>query len=52
MYEYKVVTSLVNEAEKIMNDLAKENWKVITVSPNIAIGHGLVITFERKKKDE
>lgn len=48
MFEYKVKTFKVNEAESEMNRLAQEGWKVIAVSPNIAMGYGLVVTFERQ----
>ena len=48
MYEYKVVTLKVNESEKEMNRLAKEGWRVINASPNIAHGYGLVIILERE----
>ena len=50
MYEYKVETYSVREAEKAMNEMAKEGWRVIAVSPNVAMGMGLVVTFEREKK--
>jgi hypothetical protein len=46
--EYKVETYKVNEAELQMNLLAKQGWKVITVSPNIAQGYGVVVTYERE----
>lgn len=48
MCEYKVETYKVKEAEKAMNELAKEGWRVVTVSPNEAMGFGLVVTYERK----
>ena len=48
MYEYKVGTYTVKDAEKAMNELAKEGWRVITVSPNEAMGFGVVVTYERK----
>lgn len=48
MYEYKVATYKVKDAEKAMNELAKEGWRVVTVSPNEAMGFGLVVTYERK----
>lgn len=48
MYEYKVETYKVKDAEKAMNELAKEGWRVVTVSPNEAMGFGLVVTYERK----
>ncbi len=48
MFEYKVVTYKVSEAEKEMNILAREGWKVIAVSPNIAMGYGIIVTYERQ----
>lgn len=50
MYEYKVIKSSVNSAETEMNKLAKEGWRVVAVSPNVAMGMGLIITLEREKK--
>ena len=26
-----------------------DGWRVVAVSPNIAMSHGLVVTFERQK---
>ena len=49
MYEYKVVIYKVKEAEAGMNELALKGWRVIVVSPNIANGYGIVVTFERAK---
>ena len=49
MYEYKVETYKVKEAEASMNALAREGWRVVTVSPNLAVGYGLVVTYERKR---
>ena len=51
MYEYKVVKTRVDSAEGEMNKLAKEGWRVINASPNIAAGYGLVIVFERENKE-
>ena len=48
MYEYKVVDVAVKKAQEEMNRWAGEGWRVIAVSPNIAMGYGLVITFERQ----
>lgn len=48
MYEYKVETYTIKNAEKEMNKLAKEGWRVIAVSPNIVQGYGIVVTYERK----
>lgn len=48
MYEYKVETYKVKEAENEMNRLASEGWRVITVSPNVGVGYGIVVTYERQ----
>ena len=48
MFEYKVIDVAVKKAEDEMNRWAKDGWRVIAVSPNIAMGYGLVITFERQ----
>ncbi len=50
MYEYKVIKTNIVDAESEMNALAKEGWRVIEISPNIAKGYGLVITLEREVK--
>ena len=49
MYEYKVIKVGVNSSENEMNKLAKEGWRVIAVSPNVAMGMGLIVTLERAK---
>ena len=49
MYEYKVEVLAVRDADYRMNVLAKDGWRVVAVTPNIAMGHGLVVTFERAK---
>jgi len=48
MKEYKVLTVKVNDAENKMNELASDGWQVVAVSPNVAKGFGLVVTFERE----
>lgn len=50
MYEYKVDVYKVKEAEDRMNELAKEDWRVITVSHNEAMGFGLIVVYERKNR--
>lgn len=50
MFEYKVEVYKVREAEVQMNKLAKTGWRVIAVSPDIAMGHGIVVTYEREKR--
>ena len=48
MFEYKVEEYKVRNAEKEMNELAKDGWRVVSVSPNIAVGYGVVVTYERE----
>ena len=50
MYEYKIIKSVVKSAEKEINELAKQGWRVIEVSPDIARGMVLIITLEREKE--
>ncbi len=54
--EYKIETvkanskkAIIEEAEKKMNDMAKEGWKVTTMTEFMAIefGYSLLITFEK-----
>ena len=51
MCEYKVIKVRVDLAEEEMNKYAKEGWRVINVSPNIAMGYGLVIILEKQTKE-
>ncbi len=44
---YKVETCKVKDAENLMNDLASQGWKVISIMPNHSVGFGMVITFEK-----
>ena len=48
MYEYKVEVYKIKVAAQEMNRLAAEGWRVIAVSPNVASGFGIVVTYERK----
>ena len=50
MYEYKVEIYRVRDVEQGMNALAKDGWRVVAVSPNMAMGYGVVVTFEREKQ--
>ena len=52
MYEYKVIKVRVDLAEDEMNKYAKEGWRVINTSPNIARGYGLVVVLEKENKDK
>ena len=49
MFEYRVEVYAVRQAEAEVNRMAADGWRVVTVSPNIAMSHGLVVTYERKK---
>ena len=49
MFEYRVEIYGVRQAEAEMNRMAEEGWRVIAVSPNLAMGHGVVVTYERKR---
>lgn len=48
MYEYKVEVCRVKQAELRMNEMSKTGWRVVAVSPDLAAGYGVVVTFERK----
>ncbi len=48
MYEYKVKKAKnANEAEEIMNEMAKDGWRVVSTSYWTKWETCLVITFER-----
>ena len=47
MFEYRVEKLLVNRAQARMNELAREGWRVVSVTPNLARGYGLVVVLER-----
>lgn len=49
MFEYRVAVYAVRSAEAEMNRMAADGWRVIAVSPNIAVSHGIVVTYERQK---
>ena len=49
MFEYRVEVYAVRQAEAEINRMAADGWRVVAVSPNIAMSHGLVVTFERQK---
>jgi len=49
VYEYRVEIYGVRQAETEMNRLAAEGWRVIAVTPNIAVSHGIVVTYERQR---
>lgn len=51
MYEYKILNASVKESEKMLNQYAKEGWRLVTASPNIGIGVGLVgLVFALERK--
>ena len=47
MYEYQVEIYKVKEAEEKINELAKSGWRVVAVTPNVAMGYGIIVTLER-----
>ncbi len=49
MFEYRVEIYPIRQAETEMNRMAADGWRVVSVMPNMAMGHGMVVTFERKK---
>lgn len=48
MYEYKVLVLAVRKCEETFNQLAKEGWKLVTMSPDIVREMGVIATMERK----
>ena len=51
MYEYKVVEAKNSkDAEQIMNNMAREGWRVISNTYWMNFKAILIITFEREKK--
>ncbi|MCM1290048.1 MAG: hypothetical protein NC132_06425 [Corallococcus sp.] len=51
MYTYKVEIYKVKEAEEEMNRMANAGWRVIAVSPNLARGYGIVVTYEKSASE-
>ena len=49
MLEYRVEIYPLREAEAEMNRMAADGWRVAAVPPNSAMGHGIVVTYEREK---
>lgn len=53
MYEYKVETIKIKDAENQMNALAKQGWRVVTVTYCQGATWAkdmIVVTFERSKE--
>ena len=48
MLEYKVMKSSLDEAEGVMNDMARQGWRVIDVTYWTNWTTGVVVTFERE----
>ena len=48
MKEYKVVESRKGNAEKIMNDMARQGWEVVSVTYWSCWTISLLITFSRE----
>jgi hypothetical protein len=49
MKEYKILEVKKKEAEKVMNDMAKEGWEVVSVNYWNAWKISLMITFSKEK---
>ena len=49
MFEYRVEIYPFRQAETEMNRMAADGWRVVSAMPNMAMGHGMVVTFERKQ---
>ena len=47
MKEYKVLETTKKNAEKLMNDMAKQGWAVVSVTYWSMWTIGLLITFSR-----
>lgn len=47
MKEYKVLETTKKNAEKLMNDMAKQGWEVVSVTYWSMWTIGLLITFSR-----
>ena len=48
MKEYKMVETRKKQAEKLMNDMAKEGWEVVSTSYWSMLTISLLITFARE----
>ncbi|MBQ7298808.1 MAG: DUF4177 domain-containing protein [Clostridia bacterium] len=49
MKEYKVIETRRHNAEKLMNDMAKQGWEVVSTALWIKlISHVLLITFSKE----
>lgn len=49
MKEYKVIETRKHNAEKLMNEMAKQGWEVVSTTHWInLISHALLITFSKE----
>lgn len=49
MKEYKVIETRRHNAEKLMNEMAKQGWEVVSTTHWIKlISHALLITFAKE----
>ncbi len=50
MKEHKVIETRRRNAEKLMNDMAKQGWEVVSMTYwRKLISHALLITFSKEK---
>ena len=47
MYEYKVLELSVRKCETTLNQFAKDGWELVTMSPNISRGMGVIVTMRK-----
>ena len=50
MYEYRYIRYQSGKVEDGMNQMAASGWRVVCVTPDIAMGSGVWVTYERLKK--
>ena len=52
MKEYKIIKAKYDinfeKAEAIMNEMSKEGWEVVSVSPETSLSLSVIITFQRE----
>ena len=49
MFEYRVEKYYLRHAEREMNRMAADGWRVIAVCPNQAGWVGIIVTYERQR---
>ena len=47
MKQYKIIEAEIEDAEKLMTDMAKEGWKVVSVTNWAIYSKAVLITFSQ-----